>query len=288
VNDLKEKHVDYHPGARERPCKKIGNIIMTRVTHDGRRDEVAFVTGATSGIGMAVALRLAASGVTVGVVGRNEKAAHGLVDQIQQQGGKATALLADVSRSEQVASAVAALISNFGRLDTVVSCAGIALGGTVEEMSEQDCRLVIDVNLQGTFHVAKHTIAHLLARGKGSFIAVSSDAGTMGAKGFAAYCASKHGVNGLIKCLALDYGPKGIRSNAVSPGFVETPMTDRLFSELSEAERNFYRRSVPLGRFATPSDVANVIAFLSSDEGQYANGMIYALDGGSTAGYFAA
>lgn len=107
-----------------------------------------------------------------------------------------------------------------------------------------------------------------------------------GAQGFAAYCASTHAVIGLIKCMALDHGPQGIRSNAVCPGLVDTPMADAIFADTSDAERDYFRRTVPLGRFATPEEVAAAVAHLSSPDATYANGMTYRLDGGSTAGYF--
>lgn len=250
--------------------------------------EVALVTGGTSGIGMETALVLAERGAAVGVVGRNMDRAEAVVSKIVATGGRAIALRADVAKAEELASAVDVLVRSYGGLDTVVSSAGVVEGGTVEEMGEAAWLRQIDINLNGTYYLARYTVPHLLARGGGAFVAVSSDAGSQGASGFSAYCASKHGVHGLIKCMALDYGPKGIRANAVAPGFVETPMADQIFGNLTEAELEFYRRSVPLGRFATPRDVANVIAFLSSSNGAYANGMVYALDGGSTSGYFSA
>lgn len=252
------------------------------------RPEVAFVTGATSGIGRVTARVLAARGAAVGVVGRNVAAAQTLVREIELAGGRALALPADVSKSDEVARSVAMLVEAYGGLDTVVSCAGIALTGAVHDTLDDDFQRVMAVNVAGTWYTARHTVPHLLARGGGSFIAVSSDAGTQGACGFAAYVASKHAVNGIVKSMALDYGPKKLRCNAVSPGFVETPMADKIFDGMSEEEIDYYRRSVPLGRFATPEDVANVIAFLSSPQGAYANGMTFALDGGATAGYFSA
>ncbi len=250
--------------------------------------EVALVTGATSGIGKATAIELAGRGAIVGLIGRNREAGDLVVAEITARGGRAIMLPADVSNLDEVNSAVSRLVSEFGYLDTVVSNAGVAIGGTVTDMKVEDWHRVIDVNLNGTFYLARATMPHLVARGAGSFVAVSSDAGVQGALGFAAYCASKHAVNGLVRCLALDYGAKGVRSNAVCPSFVETPMADNLLAAASEDERDYYRRVIPLGRFARPQEVAGVIAHLTSRAGSYTNGLMYCLDGGETAGLYLA
>lgn len=145
---------------------------------------------------------------------------------------------------------------------------------------------VIGVNLTGTFLTARHTIPAIESSGGGSFVAISSDAGLQGASGFGAYCASKHGVVGLVRSLALDHGPAGVRCNAVCPGFVETPMADRIFAGTEPDERHRWEETVPLGRFARPEEVAEVVAHLTSDQARYTNGITYSIDGGSTAGYF--
>jgi meso-butanediol dehydrogenase/(S,S)-butanediol dehydrogenase/diacetyl reductase len=144
---------------------------------------------------------------------------------------------------------------------------------------------IVATNLSGTFYLAKYSLPHLL-ESKGTFTAISSDAGTHGAPGYGPYCATKHGVNGLIKCLALEYGRLGVRCNAICPGFVETPMAHQLFDKMSESELNYYRSTVPLGRFARADEVAAVVDHITSREAGYTNGMLYALDGGSTAGYY--
>jgi meso-butanediol dehydrogenase / (S,S)-butanediol dehydrogenase / diacetyl reductase len=120
----------------------------------------------------------------------------------------------------------------------------------------------------------------------GTFTAISSDAGIVGAPGYAAYCASKHGGVGLVRTLALDHGPQGVRSNVICPGMVETPMSEEAMASYSEAERTFYRSNVPLGRFGKPEEVAQAVMHLSSADASYSNGMVYSIDGGSTAGHF--
>ena len=127
-----------------------------------------------------------------------------------------------------------------------------------------------------------------LVKTKGSFVAISSDAGVQGAQGFAAYATSKHALHGLIKCMALDYGPQGVRSHAVCPAFVETPMADELLASASPEEVAFFKKAIPLGRFAKASEVADAVAHLTSNEAAFANGVFYRLDGGATAGYFLA
>lgn len=252
----------------------------------GKIRRIAFVSGATSGIGRATALRLARDGVAVGLMGRNRNAAESLGAEIAAAGGTALPLPGDVSIDGEVAAQVAALVQAYGGIDIVVASAGIAMTAPMTEMAEADWRRIIDVNLTGTFLVARHCFPHLIARGGGSFIAVSSDAGTLGSIGYAAYCASKHGVNGFVRALALEYGPRNIRSNAVAPGFVETPMAERLLSGIPPEKRRSYEQAVPLGRFARAEEVADAIAYLASPAASYANGVFYALDGGATSGHF--
>jgi meso-butanediol dehydrogenase/(S,S)-butanediol dehydrogenase/diacetyl reductase len=140
-------------------------------------------------------------------------------------------------------------------------------------------------NLNGAFYLARYTIPFLI-QSRGTFTAISSDAGVQAAAGFAAYIASKHALNGMVKSMALDYGKHGVRCNAVCPAFVETPMADALLKDASAAELAYYRGIVPLGRFATPDEVAAAVAHITSSEASYVNGLMYRLDGGSTAGYY--
>lgn len=241
------------------------------------------VTGAASGIGAAVARLLRRRGVTVIALDRDIDSLPAWRNE-NDGGGAVEIYQADVTDGPRL-GAIFETIARQGDLDGVVHCAGVAKTGTIMEMDEATFDFVVDVNLKGTFLVAKHAMPLLVKRG-GSFTAIASDAGTQGASGYAAYCASKHGVVGLIKAMALDHGPQGVRCNAICPGFVETPMLERLFAD-TPSDRAYYERTVPLGRFARPDDVAELAAFLASSAGAYLNGAVVALDGGSTAGYFA-
>jgi NAD(P)-dependent dehydrogenase (short-subunit alcohol dehydrogenase family) len=250
-----------------------------------RRIERVIVSGATSGIGRAIALRLAGRAIAIGVMGRRIEAANEVAEEIRRAGCGATVLIADVGSASQVENAINEFIAVHGGLDTLVASAGITVTGRVKDFGVSDWERIVATNLSGTFYLAKYSLPHLLET-KGTFTALSSDAGTHGAPGYGAYCATKHGVIGLIRCMALEYGRQGVRCNAVCPGFVETPMAYRLFDSMSEAELSYYKNSVPLGRFASAEEVAAVVSHLSSSEARYTNGMLYALDGGSTAGYY--
>jgi len=248
--------------------------------------EVAFVTGAGSGIGRATALRLAARGARLGLF---DISAAGLAETaaaIRPTGVEVLELVGDVADPTQVESAAGSTVEQLGPLRTAVAAAGIEVLGTAPDLSLLEWSRAIEVNLTGVFLTAKYAIPQLEASGGGAFVALSSDAGIQGAAGFAAYCASKHGVIGLVKSLALDHGPRGVRCNAVCPGFVETPMAERIFADLPEAERERWRGTVPLGRFGRPEEVADAIAHLSSPQASYVNGHTYVIDGGGTAGYF--
>lgn len=249
--------------------------------------EVAIVTGAGSGIGRAVAERLAARGARVALVDRSVDGLEETRRSIDAAGGEALTIPGDVTEEAEVAAAVATTVDRFGPLRTAVACAGVEVMGTAPDMELGDWHKVIAVNLTGVFLTARHAIPALVQAGGGAFVAMSSDAGVQGAQGFAAYCASKHGVIGLVRSLALDHGPQGVRCNAVAPGFVHTPMADRIFDGLPAEEIEGWAKTVPMGRFGQPQEIAAAVAYLTSDESAYVNGQVHNIDGGATAGYFA-
>jgi NAD(P)-dependent dehydrogenase (short-subunit alcohol dehydrogenase family) len=247
---------------------------------EGRR---AIVTGAGNGIGWAVALKLAAEGARVGCIDVNQAAAAQVVAAIGEAAGAAVALAADVADEAQVERAVTEAEEAFGGLDMVVANAGILLAGQDDRADRLDVgvwRRVLDVNLTGMFLTCKHGIRALLRNGAGAVVCTASPTGLFGlAPGLDAYSSSKAGVYGLIRVLANDYAAEGIRVNGVIPGYTDTPMNDYV-------ERPAHERliaTIPLRRQGTAGEVANVIAFLASDEASYVTGAVWAADGGMTA-----
>lgn len=243
-----------------------------------------FVTGAGSGIGRAVALELVRRGCAVGLLDRNADAVDAVAREITAAGGRAAALVGDVSVESEVAAAVAATTEALGPPDVAAACAGVEVYGTIVEMDMTDWDRAISINLNGVMHTARHVLPAMLERGRGAFVAIASDAGVKAAVDWAPYNVVKHGVVGLVRSLAVDYGPRGIRSNVVCPSVTETPMADRIFADGHDGV-DAWSSKVPLGRFATAGEVANVVCHLLSDEASYTNGIVYMVDGGMTAGF---
>jgi NAD(P)-dependent dehydrogenase (short-subunit alcohol dehydrogenase family) len=243
----------------------------------GRR---VIVSGGASGIGRAVARRLAAEGAQVAVVDIDEAGATTVAEEV---GG--IAAIADVSDEAAVEQAVGAAVTAFGGLDVVIPNAAIQLldaEGRVDALDATTWRRTVDVNLTGVFLLAKHGIGALLEAGGGAVVCTASAAGGFGiAPGLDAYSASKSGIHGLVRVMAADYARDGIRVNAVHPGFTETAMNAGLMAD-PEAVRELSAQ-IPLGRPAQPEEVATVIAFLASDDASYVTGALWAVDGGWTA-----
>lgn len=245
----------------------------------------AIVTGGAFGIGKAICERFAAEGAHVFVVDRaideGERTARAI--------GAATFIACDVVDSAQVAAAVAGAVEIAGGLDILVNNAGIpGPSTTVTDLAEEDWERVIAVNLGGVYRCAKYALPHLIASGRGSMINLSSTFGMIGAHNSAAYAASKGGVTALTRQLAVDYGPHGVRVNAIAPGFVDNDMDQRRSRMTAEAAAaNAVKRDAtaalqPLGRQADPAEIAVVVAFLASDEASFMTGALVPIDGGCT------
>jgi NAD(P)-dependent dehydrogenase (short-subunit alcohol dehydrogenase family) len=245
--------------------------------------KVVLVTGAASGIGLATARRLLADGAVV--VGSD------LAPDGPDLGSRWSYVATDVTDEDAVAAMVEAAVRTGGRLDGAVTAAGVAGGGMAHLVDTEEWTRVIAVNLTGTFLVAKHVIAQLLAQDpvdgeRGSVVTIASIEGLEGTAGGSAYNASKGGVVLLTKNMAIDYGPSGIRVNTICPGFIETPMTDVLFGPdgLVPDVADLYREEHALRRFGRPEEIAAACRFLLSDDASFVSGHALAVDGGYTAG----
>jgi len=241
--------------------------------------KVAIVTGAGRGIGEATARRFAADGCSVSVWDVNAEAAEAVAGAIRESGGKAIACAVDVSSKDQVDAAVARTVEELGGLHFVVNNAGITRDKSAKKLSEADWDLVLAVNLKGTFLVCQAAINVMLENGYGRIVNTASVAVT-GNFGQANYSASKAGIVGLTRTLALECAKGGITVNCVAPGATDTPMFDAVPEEIKQA----ICKSIPLRRMAEPSEVAAVHAFLCSDDASYVTGQLLFVDGGATLG----
>ncbi|MEN2739997.1 SDR family oxidoreductase [Microbacterium sp. X-17] len=245
----------------------------------------AFITGGASGMGRATALELASRGTAVTLFDLNPAGLEETKSLVEAAGGSAVVYAGDVTSLDDLTAAAAAGAAAFGGIDAAAACAGIEVIKPFLETSIEEWNRCLNIDLTGVMLTARVTIPYMLEGGKGSIVAVASDCGTHGYPDWTAYCAAKHGVVGLIKALALEFGARGIRSNVVTPGWIITPMHERILEGVSAEERAEAAKGNPMGRFAQASEVATVLAHLLSDEASYTNGLVYPIDGGTTAGF---
>ena len=239
--------------------------------------KIAVVTGASRGIGRAIAIRLAGEGATVVINynGSKEKAEE-VKQEIEGAGGKAAVCQCNVADFHQCQTFIQKVIDEFGRIDILVNNAGITRDGLLMKMSEEDFDQVIETNLKGAFHTIRFASRQMLRQKSGRIINLSSVVGVTGNAGQANSAASKAGVIGLTKSAARELASRGITVNAIAPGFIETDMT----SVLSEKVKEGAAAGIPLGAFGKPEDVAAAAAFLASDEAGYITGQVLHVDGG--------
>lgn len=240
--------------------------------------KVSLITGAAQGIGAATALKFAREGAIVVVCDVKQAAIDAVVAQCQAAGAEAVGHVMDVSNRAQIDAVVQAVQARFGRIDVLVNNAGITLDARLQKMTLEQFDRVIDINLRGVFHCAQAVADIMVQQGQGVILNASSVVGIYGNYGQTNYAASKFGVIGFTKTWSRELGPKGVRVNAVAPGFISTPMVStvpsKVLDELAE--------KVPLKRLGQPEEIANVYAFLASDEASYVNGTVIEVAGGMT------
>lgn len=240
------------------------------------RGKTVLITGASRGIGFEMAQEFAKAGANLAVCATHEDAIRSAAEKLRALGAKVYAQPVDISNAQACEDFINNTIQELGSLDVVVNNAGITKDNLTVRMSEQDWDAVINVNLKGTFLMSKAALKVMFKKRSGSIVNISSVVGEMGNPGQANYSASKAGIIGLTKTLAKEFGSRGVRVNAVAPGFVQTAMTDALPEEVREKAL----ASIPLKRFATTQDIAKAVMFLASEDASYVTGHVLAVNGG--------
>ena len=242
------------------------------------KDKVAVITGSGKGLGQAMALLFSREGAKIVVFDIDEPAGRETVEQIQEQGGEAIYSHGDVSKPDDAVRLINTAVDAYGRVDVLVNNAGVHVDRTVADTTEEEWDQILGVNLKGVFLCSKAAIPQMRRQGGGNIICISSISGLIGQLNQAAYNASKHGIIGLVRCMAYDHAQENIRANAICPGVMNTP----LVASVPEEHIAPYRKTSLLERFAEPSEVANAALFLASDESSYVTGSAMVVDGGYT------
>jgi 3-oxoacyl-[acyl-carrier protein] reductase len=238
--------------------------------------KVALVTGAARGIGQAIVTKLSSEGADAALCDLQADWLAESAGIVRGFGRRAECYACDVSQAASVAAAVDQIVKDFGRIDILVNNAGITKDGLVARMSDEDWDAVLNINLKGTFLFTRAVARHMMKQRSGAMVNIASIIGLIGNAGQCNYSASKAGVIALTKSVAKELAPRNIRTNAVAPGFIRTKMTEKLPAEVQSK----MMENIPLARFGEPADVANVVAFLASDDASYVNGQVLSVCGG--------
>ncbi|WP_297572109.1 3-oxoacyl-ACP reductase FabG [uncultured Deefgea sp.] len=242
------------------------------------KDKVAIITGSASGIGEATAIKFAAEGAKVVVCDVNQAGVAAVVAALTASGADAVGFVVDVTKTDTIAAMVAAVKDKYQRIDVLVNNAGIVMDAQLFKMTEDQFDRVIDINLKGVYNCTKAVVDTMIEQQSGVILNASSVVGIYGNFGQTNYAASKFGVIGFVKTWAKELGKKGIRANAICPGFVATPILNAMPEKVIQA----MEEKVPMRRLAQPAEIANVYAFLASDEASYINGAVIEVTGGLT------
>jgi 3-oxoacyl-[acyl-carrier protein] reductase len=242
------------------------------------QNKVAVITGAASGIGLATAVKFAQEGAFIAICDLNQAGIDAAIKEVEAAGGQALGYIVDVTKPDQIVAMRDALLAEKGRIDVLVNNAGIVMDAQLIKMTEDQFDKVIDINLKGTYNMARALVDTMVAQGAGVILNASSVVGVYGNFGQTNYAATKFGVIGMVKTWAKELGKKGIRANAVCPGFVATP----ILKAMPEKVLQGMEEKVPMRRLADPTEIANVYAFLASDEASYINGAAIEVTGGLT------
>lgn len=243
------------------------------MTFDGK---VVIVTGGARGIGKAITQRFHKGGANVAILGRNADAARALADELTKSGAKCIGYGCDVADGAQIDAAVDQIVKDFGKVDVLVNNAGITQDGLVLRMNDEAWNNVINTNLSGSFKMLRACAKIMLKARSGSIINISSVVALIGNAGQANYCAAKAGLIGLTKSTAKEFAARGVRVNAIAPGFIDTDMTGKL----NEDQKKGLLTAIPLGRIGAADDIAGATAFLASSDAAYITGQVLSVCGG--------
>src|SRR3989449_7756861 len=252
---------------------------MNNKTFSGK---VALVTGGTSGIGKATAIKFARAGAKVVLTGRREKEGAQVVAEIKKLGGDAAFVRADVAKDADVKAMVDFTVDKFGRLDVAFNNAGVEWKGPLDQATEAEYRRIFDINVWGVLNSMRHEIPAMLKNGGGAIVNNSSVAGHVGLGQVSVYIASKHAVEGLTKSVALEFAKQNIRINAVAPGVIATDMLDRFAGKAGEM-RDSLTSIIPVGRVGAGEEIAAAVLYLCSDDAKFTTGTSLVVDGGYVA-----
>ena len=244
------------------------------------KDKVVLIVGGTGSIGRATALAFANEGSKLIIAGRNTEAGSAVIDALKNAGSEATFISCDLTDTDSVDNLASAAVKTYGRIDIAFNNAGWeGVPAKVADIEEDDWHTMLNIKLTGLWRCMKFELAQMQKQGAGAIVNMSGNWGLVGFAQYGAYCAAAHGIMGLTKTAALEYIQDGIRVNAVCPGAVDTPLLDRIFGG-NEEIKNGFGASLPIGRIATPEEIAEAVLWLSSDAASYVNGHGMELTGG--------